>query len=214
MSFGAGIPIEFVLLRGSPLIDDTLLKPGAMINGRVLELFGNGRGFMNLGGVKLEAQLPHNVRQGEILRMRVTESADERLSLKIVDQFMPQGTLDAGAAAQAAPAGPQPLVGFGLPGGASAQLMLDDAEEADRARGEPVRTIVLRYDSELLGRMDVVVRLDEAQVNATVLAMPGAPLDAARRGSDALRGALREAADRPAQVLISGRALEFVDVEA
>ncbi|MBJ7519911.1 MAG: flagellar hook-length control protein FliK [Solirubrobacteraceae bacterium] len=217
MSFGGGaIPIEFVLLRGSPLVDDLTLKPGSMINGRVLELLGNGRGFINLAGIKLEAQLPGTVRAGEILRMRVTESPDERLSLKIVDQFMPQGAQDASAtaAAQSAAVGPQPLVGFGLPGGAQAQLILDDDGGPARAEGEPVRSIVLRYDSELLGRMDVVVRLDDAQVHATVLAMPGAPLEGARSHSDELRTALREAADRPAQVIIAGRALEFVDVEA
>lgn len=216
VSFGGGaIPIEFVLLRGSPLVDDMTLKPGSMVNGRVLELFGNNRGFINLAGVKIEAQLPHNVRQGEILRMRVTESADERLSLKIVDQFMPQGAQDTSAAAAATPAQQQPLVGFAMPGGATAQFLLDeDGGDGTRRDGESVRSIVLRYDSELLGRMDVVVRLDDAQVTATVLAMPGAPLEAARQHSDELRGKLREAADRPAQVLISGRALEFVDVEA
>lgn len=216
MSFGgAPLPIEFVLLRGMPLVGDVELKPGMMVNGRVLELFGNGRGFINLAGVKIDAHLPHNVRPGEILRMRVSESADERLTLKIVDQFMPSGSQDAtGAAATAAPV-QQPLIGFGMPGGAKAQLLLDEEDAAERRRaGEPLRTIVLRYDSELLGKMDVVVRLDDAQVSATVFALPGAPLETARQGADELRGKLREAADRPAQVLISGRVVEAVDVQA
>lgn len=217
MSFaGAPLPIEFVLLRGTPLVDDVTLKPGMMVNGRVLELFGNGRGFINLAGVKIEAQLPHNVRAGEILRMRVSESADERMFLKIVDQFMPQAAQDGAPAAAAAAATQPQLAAFAMPGGARAELLLDPDGRGDGARreGEPIRTITLRYDSELLGRMDVVVRLDDAQVTATVLAQPGEPLDAARQGADQLRGELREAADRPAQVIISGRALEAVDVQA
>jgi hypothetical protein len=212
---GGAIPIEFVLLRGSPLVGDVALKPGMVVNGRVLELFGNGRGFINLAGVKIEAQLPGTVRAGEILRMRVSESADERLSMKIVDQFMPGASPEATVAATEASA-QQPLVGFGLPGGATARLLLDSDGGDDHDTGSPggVRSIILRYDSELLGRMDVVVRLDDAQVKATVIAMPGAPLESARRGADELRGKLREAADRPAQVLISGRALEVIDVQA
>jgi hypothetical protein len=211
MSFGGAIPIEFVLLRGSQLIDDLTLKPGSMVNGRVLELLGNGRGHINLAGVKIEAQLPQSVARGDILRMRVTESGDDRLMLKIVDQFQPGSTQEA-QAAQAA--GPQPLVGFGMPGGATAQLLADPDEEASGARAGELRTLVLRYDSELLGRMDVVVRLDEAQISATVLAIPGAPLEAARGAADQLRTGLREATEMPAQVTIAGRMAEAVDVQA
>lgn len=215
VSFGGAIPIEFVLLRGSPLVDDLTLKPGSMVNGRVLELLGNGRGHINLAGVKIEAQLPHTVARGDILRMRVTESGDDRLMLKIVDQFQPAGAQDAQAASQAQATGPQPLVGFGLPGGATAQLYADpDDEGGARREAGALRTLVLRYDSELLGRMDVVVRLDDAQVSATVLAFPGEPLEAARRAADDLRGQLREATDRPAQVTIAGRVPEAVDVQA
>jgi hypothetical protein len=212
MSSGGAIPIEFVLLRGSPLLDDMTLKPGSMVNGRVLELLGNGRGHINLAGVKIEAQLPGSVARGDILRLRVTESGDERLTLKIVDQFQPGAAQDAQAAAQAA--APQPLVGFALPGGATAQLLTDPDDAAGvRERGQ-LRTLVLRYDSELLGRMDVVVRLDDAQIAATVLAIPGAPLDAARGAAGQLRTGLREATALPAQVTVAGRLPEAVDVRA
>lgn len=218
MSFGGAIPIEFVLLRGSPLIDDLTLKPGSMVNGRVLDLLGNGRGHINLAGVKIEAQLPHTVARGDILRMRVTDSGDDRLMLKIVDQFQPAAAQaqDAQAAAQTQATGPQPLVGFGLPGGASAQILADpdDAGDGSGRGGGELRTLVLRYDSELLGRMDVVVRVDDAQVSATVLAFPGEPLEAARGGADTLRTQLREATDRPAQVTIAGRGPAPVDVQA
>ena len=61
-----------------------------MVSGRVLELLGNGRGLMTLGGVKVEAQLPENVRAGNVLRMQVTESLDERLGLRVVEQLQPQ----------------------------------------------------------------------------------------------------------------------------
>lgn len=215
MSFGGAIPIEFVLLRGSPLVDDLTLKPGSMVNGRVLELLGNGRGHINLAGVKIEAQLPHSVARGDILRMRVTESGDERLMLKIVDQFQPSAAQDAQAAAQAQATGPQPLVGFGLPGGATAQLLADpDGAGAGAGGRRELRTLVLRYDSELLGRMDVVVRLDDAQIAATVLAIPGEPLEAARGAADQLRTGLREATELPAQVTVAGRLPEAVDVQA
>ncbi|MBJ7331553.1 MAG: hypothetical protein JHC95_16790 [Solirubrobacteraceae bacterium] len=211
MSFGAGapIPVEFVLLRGS-LFADIALKPGSMVSGRVLEMFGNGRGLMTLGGVKVDAQLPDNVRAGNVLRMQVTESLDERLTLRVVEQLQPQAAQATGALAQ------MPLVGMPLPGGATARILVDPEETSEggsRGGENSVRTLVLRYDSDLLGRMDVVVRLQDEQVTATVLATPGEPVTAAREGADELRGKLREAASRPAQVIISGRA-EALNVQA
>lgn len=214
MSFGA-MPIEFVLLRNS-LAGDLTLTPGTNVTGRVLELLGNGRAVVNMGGVKMEAQLPANVGIGDILRLQVTEAADDRLTLKIVDQQQPQAATTTAAQNQAATAVAAGLVPLPLPGGAQATLLTNadgNGEGGRAARDGGPRTMVLRYDSELLGRVDVVVRLDEAQVSAVVLASPGHPLTAAREGADVLRGKLRDAAERPAQVLISARQ-QALDVTA
>ena len=162
------IPAELILLRtllpASSLPGPTL-RPGAVLSARVLD-----RGLLSLAGARVPAQLPDDVRPGQVLHLRVQEAGPERVTLQVVPQ------LTAPVAATAAVA---------LPGGAYARLIEDDDAGAAGASGSG-RAVVLRYDSPRLGRLDI--RLSSA--GATVYASEGAPAEAARGAAADLAAAL------------------------
>jgi len=222
MDQGVSAPVALVLLRN--LLPELPLKPGVVLPGRVLDVQG-ARGTLLLAGARVSAALPPGVAAGDALRLRVQESAGERLVLKVLEttpgasgpSAAPAAAAPASAAPAAVPLDPGAAGLVALPGGAVAQL----AVEPDGGRGgdgepeEPAgpRTVTLRYESPVLGRMDVVVSLAPGAVAATVLARAGEPVAAARAAAGALRDGLRAAAGRPAQVLVAGRD-EAVDLRA
>jgi hypothetical protein len=73
-----------------------------------------------------------------------------------------------------------------LPGGAFARVIEDDSSEEGGGGGRGARSVVLRYDSPVLGRLDI--RLSSA--GAVVHASEGPPADAARAASGDLASAL------------------------
>jgi hypothetical protein len=163
------IPAELILLRtlmpGSSL-PGPALQPGAVLSARVLD-----RGLLSLAGARVPAQLPDDVRPGDALHLRVQEAGPERVLLQIVPQ-------------QPSPAAATAAVP--LPGGAYARLIEDEDDASDPARPRGERSVLLRYDSPTLGRLDI--RLSSA--GATVYATAGAPADAARAASGDLAAAL------------------------
>jgi hypothetical protein len=106
-----------------------------------------------------------------------------------------------------------------MPGGAQARLFLDpdggkdSGGDGDRSR-ERTRSMVVRYDSPTLGRVDVVLRLEADKLDATVLAPAGEPVARVRAASGELRAALMVAADRPVSLQTGGRTAEVVNVSA
>jgi hypothetical protein len=175
------ISSELILLRtllpGSSLPGRTL-TPGAVVAARVLD-----RGLLSLAGARVPATLPDDVRPGDALRLRVHEAGPDRVVLQIVPQ--PEVPPTATAAVV-------------LPGGASARVIEDDDVAAGGTRGD--RTVLLRYDSPTLGRLDI--RLSTA--GATVYASEGAPADAARVAA----GDLASALGSPVAVLARRSALD------
>jgi hypothetical protein len=173
------IPTELILLRaltpGSAL-PGPALTPGAVLSARVLD-----RGVLSLAGARVAATLPDDVKPGDALALRVQEAGPDRVVLQIVQPPPP-------AATAAVP----------LPGGAYARLIEDEEGAAGGARGE--RSIVLRYDSPTLGRLDI--RLSSA--GATVYASEGAPAEAARDAA----GDLASALGAPVAVLARRSALD------
>ena len=105
-----------------------------------------------------------------------------------------------------------------MPGGAQARVWLDpdqDGATADDGTAQARRrTMVIRYDSPVLGRTDVVLHLDPAQLDAHVLAPAGDPLDLIRQSVPDLRLALAGAVDRPVAVVTGGRGHDEVDLRA
>lgn len=143
------IPVNLVLLRG--LLPDLTLTPGTMLTARVLDAR-----TLSVAGVKLAAQMPDGVAAGQVLRLRVAETSTDRIHLRIVETAgQPQ------AAEQAdAPQVPPSAYQLALPGGAVARVHVEEREEGEggkRGAGQ-ARSVVVRYDSPTLGRLDI--RLD------------------------------------------------------
>jgi hypothetical protein len=178
------IPAELILLRtlmpGSSL-PGPALQPGAVLSARVID-----RGLLSLAGARVPASLPDDVRPGDALHLRVQEAGPDRVVLQIVPQTQPPP-----AATAAVP----------LPGGAYARIVEDESEDTSAPGSSGAgRTVLLRYDSPTLGRLDI--RLSSA--GATVYATAGAPADAARAAS----GDLASALGAPVAVLARRSALD------
>lgn len=217
-------------IQGEPL------KVGQVLQARIAAGPG-GEPVLTLGGVRVPAQLPGNVQVGQFLRLRVQDVTAERVTLQIVSDPAQTAATAASAAtgaadelgaaagpntaqaaqAQQAGAAQMPWAAIPMPGGATARLFLDPDKGgpggAERS-GDRSRTMVVRYDSPLLGRTDVVLRLDADQLEAAVLAHGGAPLDLVRSTVPALRAALVAAVDRRVAIVTGGRADEELDVRA
>jgi hypothetical protein len=196
------IPISATLLRG--LLPELKLTPGTFVTGRVLDLK-----TLNLAGVKLAAQLPADVVPGQVLRLQVQEATTERIHLKVIEPGTPLAQ-----AAQAAepPQVPANAYQLALPGGIVAKLHVEEREEAGGRKrgGGDARTVVVRYDSPTLGRLDI--RLDAA--SAAVHVSDGDPAARVRAAAGQLRDAHTQAGGgAPVLVTVHPRA-ETVDVQA
>lgn len=190
-------PVELVLVRG--LLPDVTLKPGTVVSARVLDAT-----TLLLAGVRLAARLPAGVEAGQQLRLKVAEASAERIHLQVVEPPAPE----AAAAQQAAP--PAAAYAVALPGGVSARVHVEEREEAARrGGGGAAGTVVVRYDSPTLGRMDV--RLDRSA--AAVHVSAGEPADRARGAAEVLREALARVTGGPVQVTVHPRD-ETLDVRA
>jgi hypothetical protein len=206
------------------------LRIGEVLAGRVtMDPSGSGERMLMIAGVKIPAQLPADVPIGVALKLQVTETSGDKLVLQVlkgsdaVDSTssnapaqQPQTPMDAEAASM----GATPWGALPMPGGAQARLFLDpdlgkDGQNAGGASGrDRSRSMVVRYDSPTLGRVDVVLRLETEKLEATVLAPAGEPVARVRAASGELRAALMAAADRPVSLQTGGRTAEVVNVSA
>ncbi|HEY4094189.1 MAG TPA: hypothetical protein VGM33_01670 [Baekduia sp.] len=189
-------PVDLVLLRG--MLPDVQLTPGTVVHGRVLDAR-----TLVLAGVRLAAQLPEGLAPGQHLRLRVEEAGRERLHLRVVPD----------AESQAAEPVTVPATAYqvALPGGMSARVHVEEREETSGRRAGPgaAVSVVVRYDSPTLGRLDV--RLDGA--SAAVHVSAGEPAETVRAAADVLRDALARVAGAPVVVTVHPRQ-ETLDVQA
>jgi len=195
------VPVNLVLLRG--LLPNLSLTPGTMLTARVLDAR-----TLSLAGVKLAAQLPEGVAAGQVLRLRVAETSTDRIHLRIVETAAGQTQA---AEQAAAPQMPQTAYQLGLPGGTLARVYVEEREEAEggtRGAGA-ARSVVVRYDSPTLGRLDI--RLDAS--SAAVHVSDGDPALRVRAAAEQLRDALTQAGGAPVLVTVHPRA-QTLNVQA
>lgn len=197
----AGPIVDLVLLRG--LFTDTTLKPGTVLAARVLEREG-ARGTLLLNGVRIPAQLPSDLLEGDAFRVRIAEASAERVVLQIVQQGAPS-----------APPGQTPAAALALqlPGGAQVRVLEEEGGGEAGGASAGRRSITLRYDSPALGRMDFVLDLEAQSVSGTVHATAGDPAARARAAAPDLQSGLSSATGRPATVTVRERE-ETLDVRA
>jgi hypothetical protein len=190
-------PINLVLLRG--LLPDVKLAPGVVVQGRVLD-----PKTLSIAGVRIAAQLPEGVVAGQVLRLRVEEASTEKLHLRVVPS--PAGAHQAEQAG-ATPQVPADAYQLALPGGILARIHVEERDQDGGRRGAPgaATSVVVRYDSPTLGRLDV--RLDSQ--SAAVHVSDGDPALTVAQAAGALRDALMRATGAPVQVTVHAREETF-----
>lgn len=202
------------------------LKAGDVLGGRI-SVGVDGARMLMVDGVRIPATLPGDVPTGVPLKFQVTEASAEKLVLQVLKTAATDGPEAAGPAAQTQAAqnanqngltGATPWAALAMPGGAQARMFLDP-DLGDSGDGRPVdrersRSMVVRYDSQTLGRMDVVLRLDAERLEATILGQAGEPIARMRSSVAELRAALMTATDRPVALSTGGRTAEVINVSA
>jgi len=184
--------VEAALLRA--MLPDLVLREGMQVVASVVERAGQ-KGIIILAGTPLAAQLPDNVKTGDVLRLTVAETSSERVVLRIAD------------AQQAVQAQATPMVGVPLPDGASAHITVAE-RHADGARGGEAEQheVRLTFASARLGDLDLHVALaGDELVRVNVRVRAGAPFELAERHAAELQSAVATASGKPAQVLVSAR---------
>lgn len=188
-------PISLVLLRG--LLPDVRLVPGVVVQARVLD-----PKTLVIAGVRMQAQLPEGAEAGQVLRLRVEEASTERLHLRIVESPGASQLQSAQQASEAAPTVPADAYQLMLPGGILARIHVEEREEAARRGGPaPATSVVVRYDSPTLGRLDVRVDAHSAAVHVS----GGDPALTVAEHAGTLQDALVRATGGPVLVTVHPR---------
>ncbi len=198
------------------------LMVGETLGGRIT-VSPTGERMLMIAGIRIPATLPADLPAGQALRLQVTESSIEKLVLQVVRDVAAspdQPIAGPRELSQSQPASvvQSPVTTVPMPTGATARVWVDPDGSAgdghDGARAEKARTgsMVVRYDSPVLGRVDVVLRLGGDRLEATVLAPAGEPLSHIRSSSAQLREALLVAAKVPVSLQTAGRTEDAVNV--
>lgn len=186
-------PIAVQLIMLQQAMPDVTLRLGQSLLARVAERHGD-RGILMIAGQPLVAQLPENVRAGDVLKLAVRDISDQQVVMQ-----MHEGK----EAAELAKAPDQPVV-IPFPGGAPAFITVDDqASGGDGAGDEDVAAIALTYDSPALGPINLRIGMDATAVAAEVRVAAGAPLELATAAAGALREALALGTERVASVTVA-----------
>ncbi len=183
--------VEAATLRA--LLPGLVLREGMRVVASVSERAGQ-KGIIVLAGVPLAAQLPDEVRAGDVLRLVVAETSPERVVLRIADAPQPAQT-------------PPPVV-VPLPGGTGAHFTVAERDEREGGEGRDGERHEVRvtFRSARLGPIDLKLALAGDQgLRVDVLARAGEPLELAERHAAALQAAIASATGRPAQVFVNPR---------
>jgi hypothetical protein len=189
------VAVKTLLLRQA--MPDVPLRPGASVVARVASR-AEAHGVLVLAGVPLTAQLPEEAKAGATLRLRVTEVTPERVTLQLDGPpVLPPG---------AEPPPPVP------PRDAAPRVAVQDPPRRSREGGEDRASVVLGFQSEALGRLDLRIELTGGKVEV-VVDTPVAVHEIVQDQADRLRAGLEARVERSAAVTVRPRH-EPVDVYA
>jgi hypothetical protein len=158
------------------------LTPGRVIMARVAETGEGGRGQLAIAGGRIGASLPSGVRAGDELRLVVREISSERVVLQIQ--------------ADAPPATPP----------ADPRDVDDEGEAPGGAPGTPIHVLVLRYETQSFGSVDLRFELHAGDALSLQVGMAtAAGLARARENSEDLRATLDRALAGDVAVTVTQR---------
>jgi hypothetical protein len=195
-------PIAVQLIQLQALMPETTLRPGQSLVARVAERH-EGKGILMLAGKPIVAELPADVRAGDVLRLAVKDVTAE----KVVMQMR-----EAQEAAQPQQQNAIPLA-IPFPDGQPAYVHVDDKSEGKGQGDSSVAAVALTYESPALGPINLRLGMDPGTVIADVRIAAGAPLEIAKAAGEILKESLAERTGRVATVNVAPRPGSF-DVSA
>src|SRR3954471_8358504 len=191
-------PIAVQLITLQQVMPDVTLRLGQSLLARVAERHGD-RGILMIAGQPLVAQLPENVRPGDVLKLAVRDITAEQVVMQMHE----------GKEAQQAQAR-QDAIPLAFPGQPPSQIVVDDQARGGEGAGEgEVSTVALTYSSPALGDINFRLGMDGSRVAVEVRVAAGAPLEIASAAAEVLRERLASATDRAASVTVAPRPGSF-----
>jgi hypothetical protein len=192
-------PIAVQLIMLQQAMPDVTLRMGQSLLARVAERHGD-RGILMIAGKPLVAQLPENVRAGDVLKLAVRDITAEQVVMQMHE----------GKEAAEAQQGSQNAVPLAFPGQAPSRIVVDDeASTANGAGDGDVSAVALTYESPALGAINFRIGMDGTRVVCEVRVGAGAPLEVASAAAEVLRTALADKTDRAASVTVAPRVGSF-----
>lgn len=193
-------PIAVQLITLQQVMPDVTLRLGQTLVARVAERHGD-KGILMIAGKPLVAELPENVRPGDVLKLAVRDVTAEQVVMQ-----MHEGKEAAHAQArQDAP--PIPLA---FPGQVPSHVIVDDEASSGEDQGDgEVATVAVTYESPALGAINFRLGMDDSRVVVEVRVAAGAPLEIASATAEVLRERLAVSTDRAASVTVAPRPGSF-----
>jgi hypothetical protein len=190
-------PIAVQLITLQQVMPDVTLRLGQTLLARVAERHGD-KGILIIAGQPLVAELPENVRPGDVLKLAVRDVTAEQVVMQ-----MHEGKEAAQAQAR------QDAVPLAFPGQPPSQIIVDDQAGGGDAEEGDVATVAVTYESPALGAFNFRIGMDGSRVAVEVRVAAGAPLEIATATADVLRERLAISTDRAAAVTVAPRAGSF-----
>jgi hypothetical protein len=191
-------PVAVQLLQLQALMPEVTLRPGQTLVARVAERHDH-KGILMLAGKPLVAELPENVRAGDVLKLAVTDISADKVVMQMREGQEAQQTQQNNVIPLSIP----------FPDGHPAHINFDDAKSGGEDREHAFHAVALTYDSPTLGPINLRIGMDPTTVMVEVRIAAGAPLEIASAASEILSENLAARTGKPAMVSVQPRPGSF-----
>jgi hypothetical protein len=191
-------PVAVQLLQLQAMMPEVTLRPGQTLVARVAERHDH-KGILMLAGKPIVAELPENVRAGDVLKLAVKDISADKVIMQMREAQETQQTQQNNLVPLSVP----------FPDGHPAHINFDDAKSGGEDREHAFHAVALTYESPALGPINLRIGMDPNAVMVEVRIAAGAPLEIAKAASELLSESLTERTGRPAAVSVQPRPGSF-----
>src|ERR1700742_520024 len=165
-------PVAVQLVQLQQIMPDVTLRVGQTLVARVAERH-EGKGILMLAGKPLVAELPENVRPGDVLKLAVKDISADKIVMQMREGQDTQQLQQNNVIPLAIP----------FPDGRDAHINFDDAQSGGDEREQTFHAVALTYESPALGPINLRIGMDPNNVMVEVRIAAGAPLELASAAS-------------------------------
>src|SRR3954451_402661 len=168
-------PVAVQLLQLQAMLPDTTLRVGQSLVARVAERH-EGKGILMLAGKPLVAELPENVRPGDVLKLAVKDITADKVVMQMRETQEAQQPQQQNVIPLAIP----------FPDGRQAFVNFDDAKGGGQDRESAFAAVALTYESPALGPINLRIGMDPNNVMVEVRIAAGQQLELAKAAAGVL----------------------------